>query len=84
MKCHTLVAKGESVRRALIIIKAQKDKVDSNLKHAKKRVIELEGEVDKIKEESAKALRDAKIIEEANVQAVKDCLDIEQNIVREI
>lgn len=84
MKCLILVVKGESTKRALITIKAQKDKVDSHLEQAKKRVNELEAELKRVKEGSEKALEEARLMEEANVRAALNRLEIEQNIVHEI
>lgn len=76
MKCYTPAVKGESVRRTLIALKSQKDKVDSDFEKAKKRVSEL-------KDESEKALMDAKIDEEVAVKAATNHLEIKQKSVEQ-
>ena len=67
VKCHVPVTKGESARRALIAIKAKRDQATSELEVAKKKITELEAQVQRVEEESVKALQEAKLIEEANV-----------------
>lgn len=83
MKCYIPVVKSESAGRTVITLKSQKEKVDSDLKKAKKRVSELEEELKKVKDESEKALADAKISEEAAIKATIDLLEIEQQRVEQ-
>ena len=83
IKCYLPVSDGEQSRASLVKIKALKDQADAARRAAEAKVKELGENLKKAKEDSEKALAEAKVSEEAAVKAVNDLLEIEQRKVEQ-
>lgn len=73
VKCYTLIFKEENTRRTFVTLKAQKNQANFDLEKAKKRINELESELQgtkKREEVAQKVVQDEQQKKEAVIQAI--------------